>query len=222
MVPALALFFSWEIKKAVGTSLAAIVPASFVGVAAHYFIKSGNIKFFISLFIIAGAVLGSKAGVRLANNMSGRILRALFALFLLFIGLKLIGIIYIPTQAVSNISVYPVLTALGLIAGLTSALFGIGGGAILVPALNLFFGLTMHEAIATSLTVIVPTAFAGAVFHKEFGNINIGTLKFLVPAALIGAICGAVVTNNLPSAALKIIFGTFMVLCSIRLFLQRC
>jgi len=221
MVPVLMLLFGYEIKKAIGTSLATIVPTSFVGIIAHYAIESGNIKFLTALCIIMGSIIGAKFGANLANKISGKILRRLFALLLLFVGLKLANIINIPTEAVSNITVFPFLIILGLVAGSASALFGIGGGVIMVPVLNLFFGLSMHEAIATSLTVILPTTFAGTIFHKKFDNINNKAIKFLIPTALIGAVFGAIVANSLPSDTLKIIFGIFMILCSIRIFLQR-
>lgn len=221
LVPGLILLFGYEIKKAIGTSLAIIVPIVFVGVMTHYIIESGNIKFLVALIVIIGSIIGAKFGAKLANKINSKLLTKLFALLLLFVGLKLIGIINIPTEAVSNITLCPLLIILGLTAGSLSALFGIGGGIIIVPMLNLFFGLSVHESIATSLTVIFPTTFAGAIFHKKFNNVDIRAMKFLVPAALIGAVFGAIVANSLPSITLKIIFGIFMILYSIKIFLQR-
>ena len=217
IVPALILLFGYEIKKAIGTSLATIVPAAFVGIVTHYIIKSGNIKFLIVLFVVIGSVIGAKFGAKLANKINSKILTGLFALLLLFVGLKITGIINLPTETVSNLTI-PLLIILGLVAGSASALFGIGGGIILVPGLNLFFGLSIHEAVATSLTIILPTTFAGAVFHRKFNNINTKVLKFLIPLSLIGAVFGAVAANSLPSIALKTIFGIFMILCSVKIF----
>lgn len=219
LVPMLLILLHYEIKKAMGTSLATIVPTAFVGIITHYSMESSNIKLLTALFVIMGSIAGTKFGAILVNKIRSKILKRLFALLLLFVGLKLTNIINIPTEAVSNITVYPLLIALGLVAGSSSALFGIGGGVIMVPVLNLFFGLSMHEAIATSLTVILPTTFAGALFHKKFDNINDAALKFLIPTALIGAVFGAYVANSLPSNTLRIIFGIFMILCSIRIFL---
>jgi len=221
IVPALMLLFDYEIKKTIGTSLATIVSAALVGVVTHYIIKSGNIKFLIVLFVVMGSIVGSRFGAKLMVKMSSKILRRSFALLLLFVGLKLTGIVNIPTEPISNINIYPLLIILGLIVGSASALFGIGGGVIMVPALNLFFGLSMHEAIATSLTVILPTTFAGAMFHKKFNSINTEAIKFLMPTSLVGAFFGAIVANRLPSVTLKAIFGIFMILCSIRIFLQK-
>lgn len=220
MVPVLLLLFHYEIKKAIGTSLVTIVPTSFIGIITHYSIESSNIKFLTALFVIMGSIIGARFGSILANKIRGTILRRLFALLLLFVGLKLTNIINIPTETISNIAVYPLLIILGLVAGSGSALFGIGGGVIMVPVLNLFFGLSMHEAIATSLTVILPTTFAGTMFHRKFDNINNKAIKFLIPTALVGAVFGAIFANSLPSGNLKIIFGVFMIMCSIRIFLQ--
>lgn len=221
MVPVLVILFRYEIKKAIGTSLATIVPTSLIGILAHYSIESSNIKFLTALFIVMGSIIGARFGATLANKIRGKILRRSFALLLLFVGLKLTNIVRIPTEVVSNITVYPLLIVLGLVAGSGSALFGIGGGIIMVPVLNLFFGFSMHEAIATSLMVILPTTFAGAMFHRKFDNINNQAIKFLIPTALVGAVFGAIFANSLPSGTLKIIFGIFMILSSIRIFLQR-
>jgi uncharacterized membrane protein YfcA len=221
MISALILFFNYKIKRTIGTSLATIVPTTFIGIISHYIIKSGNIKFIIALFIVMGSIIGAKFGAELANKMSSKLLTKLFASLLFFVGLKLTGIINFPTEAVSNTITYPLLIILGLIAGSASALFGIGGGVIMVPVLNLFFGLSIHEAVATSLTVILPTTLAGAIFHKKFGNIDTGAIKFLIPTALIGAVFGSVVANTLPATTLQIAFGIFMILCSIKIFMQK-
>ena len=220
IVIALALFFSYDIKRSIGTSLATIVPTAFVGIITHYMIQSNNIKLLVVSFVVIGSVIGAKFGAGLANRMSNRLLTRLFALLLVFVGLKLTGIINFPTEPVSDTNVYPLLILLGLIAGSASALFGIGGGVIMVPVLNLFFGLSIHEAVATSLTIILPTTLAGAMFHKKFNNINTEATKFLIPASLIGAVFGAIAANNLPSDALKAIFGIFMILCAIKIFTQ--
>ena len=146
----------------IGTSLATMVSAALVGTITHYIVKSGNIKFLVAMFVIAGSIVGAKIGARLANKISSGLLRIMFALLLIFAGLRLTGIINIPTETIEDTAFFPLLIVVGLIAGIASALFGIGGGVVMVPAFNLFFGLSIHEAVATSLTVILPTSFAGA------------------------------------------------------------
>ncbi len=221
MVPTLVLLFGYKIKKVIGTSLATIVPTVTVGVLAHYVMNSNNIKLTTALFVIVGSVIGSQLGARIATRLHGNVLRKLFAVLLFFAGLKLAGIITLPTEAVSIITFKPLLILLGLVVGSASAFFGIGGGVIMVPMLNLFFGLSIHEAIATSLIVILPTTMAGALFHNQFDNIDRKAIRFLIPTALIGAVLGAVFANNMPAIILKIMLGILVLLSSIKLFLQK-
>ncbi len=216
LVPGLMFLVGYGIKKAMGTSLIAIVPAAFVGIIAHYIIQPGNVKLVIALFVIIGSITGARFGAALINKISSEKLSKLFALLLLFVGLRLIGIIRMPIEPLSTGAIYPWLVVLGLASGLVSALFGIGGGIITVPVLYLFFGLTMLQTINTSLVVVLFTTFAGSIFHRKFNNIDIGLIKFLVPAALVGAVIGAIVANLLPADTLKIILGVIVVLCSIR------
>lgn len=221
LVPALVLFFGYDIKKVLGTSLAVAVPISFMGAITHYFIESENIKFISGILVIAGSVAGARIGVALANKLSSRILRRLFALLLVLVGLKLIGVITMPLWPIMESSEYPFLVLLGVLAGSASSLFGIGGGAVMVPAFFLFFGFSMHAAIATSLFVIFPTTLAGSFFHKKFNNFDFGAVKFLIPAALFGAVFGAIVSENTPDFALRLAFGMFMILSSVKLFFER-
>jgi len=221
MVPALVLICRYEIKKAIGISLATIVPTALVGALTHYLICSSNIEFPVVLLVSPGAIAGAWVGARLGNRLSSRLLSGLFALFLTFVGLKLMGIVRLPISVLSSTAVHPGLVLLGLAAGVCSALLGIGGGVVMVPFLNLLFGLGIHEAIATSLTIVVPTTFAGAVFHRRLNNLDAGPLKYLVPAAFLGVILGAVTANCLSQEVLKVAFGVLMVLCSVKLFLEK-
>lgn len=220
IVPALVIFFGYRIKRAIGTSLATIVPTSYVAIVSHYFIDSANIRLSVAGVIILGSLVGASFGAKLANRLSSELLRKLFALLLVFTGLKLSGIINIPTHAVTQ-GASLALILLGLVAGSASALFGIGGGVIMVPVLALFFGLTIHEAVATSLVVILPTTFMGAMFHRKFDNVDVAALKYLLPTAFIGAVLGALFANSMPAPALKLVFGIFLLLCSVRIFLQK-
>lgn len=215
-MPGLIFLMGYGIKKAAGTSLIAIVPAAFVGIIAHYIIQPGNVKPVIALFIIVGSVTGARFGAALVNKIGSKKLSRLFALLLLFVGLRLTGIIRMPFEPVSTGAIYPWLVVLGLASGLVSALFGIGGGVITVPVLYLFFGLTMLQTINTSLVVVLFTTFAGAMFHRKFNNVDMGLIKFLIPAALVGAVIGAIVANLLPTHTLKIILGIIVILCSVR------
>ena len=221
MVPALTLLFKLDIKKAIGISLSTIIPVAVVGVITYCVLNCSYIRIFIALLIAVGSVVGAKYGVTIASKVSSNLLTKLFSILLLFVGLKLTGVIDIPIGYNSNSIIYPLLVVLGLFAGLSSAMFGIGGGVIMVPALNLFFGLTIHESIATSLTVIIPTTIAGAFFHNKINGISKREVKFLIPMAIVGAVIGALTANNLPEFTLKFIFGLFLIPCAFVIFFQK-
>jgi len=113
---------------------------------------------------------------------------------------------------------YVACASLGLIAGFASALLGIGGGVLLVPALILLFALPAKAASATSLMYIGPVALAGALLQWRRGEDIRWLLLFLaVPAGLIGAHLGTVAKAHVSNTQLKIIFGLVMVLVGLKL-----
>ena len=61
---------------------------------------------------------------------------------------------------------------IGLIGGVTSGLFGVGGGVVMVPAMMLLLNLDIKPAIGTSLAVIVPTALMGTLKHHDLGHVH--------------------------------------------------
>ncbi len=106
---------------------------------------------------------------------------------------------------------------IGLVSGITSGLFGVGGGLVMVPAMMFFMGLPIKTAIGTSLVVIIPTALASAGKHYSQGNVNWPTALSLAPTAIAGGYLGAWLTTQLPAENLKRAFGGFMILVGARL-----
>jgi uncharacterized membrane protein YfcA len=94
-----------------------------------------------------------------------------------------------------------------LFAGFIGALTGLGGGAIITPALTLLLGVDMRYAIgATIVSVIATSSGAAAAFVREgFTNIRIG--MFLEVATTIGALVGAFLATKTPTSVLAVIFG---------------
>jgi uncharacterized membrane protein YfcA len=106
---------------------------------------------------------------------------------------------------------------IGLFGGVTSGLFGIGGGIVMVPAMVFLLHTNIKTAIGTSLIVIIPTAITGAVKHQQLGNIDWKMAASLVPLAIIGGFIGAALTKPLPAETLKKLFGGLMILAGCRL-----
>lgn len=98
-----------------------------------------------------------------------------------------------------------------------AGLLGVGGGVFLVPLLVLVAGLDQHEAAATSLCVIVPTALVASrvLARRGIGDLTRALAVGLVGAA--GAVAGALLALALPEEALRIVFAVFLAGVGIRL-----
>ena len=96
---------------------------------------------------------------------------------------------------------------IGLAAGVVAGLLGVGGGALFVPALTLFLGLSQLDAEATSLLAIIPVALVGAWRQHGNGNVDVRTGIVLGALAAGGAAGGAALANSVPERALEIGFA---------------
>jgi hypothetical protein len=112
------------------------------------------------------------------------------------------------------------LVAMGLFTGMASGLLGIGGGVFMVPFLVLVASLDQHEAQATSLLVIVPTAIVGSLTLRRKG---IGDLKRALAIGVLGALggaAGALLALALDEDVLQIGFAALLVFSGVRLLLD--
>lgn len=119
------------------------------------------------------------------------------------------------------------LAGCGLFSGLVAGLFGIGGGAVIVPVLMILFeslGFTetaSHVAIATSLATIILTSARSVMAHHERGAVDWQVIRTWAPWIVIGAIAGQMVAGELSATALKAFFGTMAYLLAAQLFFGR-
>jgi uncharacterized protein len=112
---------------------------------------------------------------------------------------------------------------IGLVSGITSGLFGVGGGIIMVPAMMYFLKMDIKMAIGTSLAVMVPTVMVGALQHIRHGhlaNLDWRVPFALVPLAIGGGWLGAWLTTQIQAANLKRAFGAFLVIVGLRIFFR--
>ncbi len=107
--------------------------------------------------------------------------------------------------------------AIGFVAGMAAGLLGIGGGALFVPALVLFLGLSQLEAQATSLLAIVPVALVGALRQHSYGNLRPRDGLVMGALAIAGAAGGVALANALPERALEISFAVLQFLVAAQL-----
>ena len=111
------------------------------------------------------------------------------------------------------------LIGIGILAGLLSGLFGIGGGTLIVPALVLWLGMSQRLAAGTSVAAILPTAVVGAVTYGVAGNVDWIAGASLAVGIIIGAQVGSYLLARLRIAVLQWSFILFLAVIIVNLWL---
>jgi uncharacterized protein len=119
------------------------------------------------------------------------------------------------------------LVAAGLFAGLVAGMFGIGGGAVIVPVL--FFLLdgmgysetAMHVAVATSLATIILTSARSVMAHHKHGAVDWSIIRGWAPWIMLGAVCGMGLSGYMSKRMLLGIFGTLLILLAAQIAFGR-
>lgn len=109
---------------------------------------------------------------------------------------------------------------IGLVGGVLSGLFGIGGGLVIVPALILLAGMTVKQAAGTSLAaLLLPVGILGAMEYWRAGHVNVQMALLVAIGLLVGAFIGARLAVGLPNELLQRAFGVFLLVVGLRLAL---
>jgi uncharacterized protein len=100
---------------------------------------------------------------------------------------------------------------IGIFGGITSGLFGIGGGIVIVPALIYWAGFSQHKATGTSLAVLLPpVGLAATLEYYRNGNVDIKAAMLIASTMLVGAWGGAFLANQVRGPYLRLLFGVFV------------
>lgn len=107
--------------------------------------------------------------------------------------------------------------ALGVGAGITAGLFGVGGGVLAVVALTLVLDVGQREAQATSLLVVLPVSLVGAWRQSRYGNLRLADGAKLGVLSVAGAAAGALIANLISERALEVSFALLVLFVASRL-----
>lgn len=115
----------------------------------------------------------------------------------------------------------------GILAGLLSGLFGIGGGVVLVPMMIWLFSISgfaadsiAHLAIATSLATIIPTSLSSATAHYRLRALKISEVMSIAPWMFAGGLIGSYIAGYLPGQYLKSMFAIYLLLVAFKMWTQ--
>lgn len=121
-----------------------------------------------------------------------------------------------------------VIAGAGAVAGLLAGIFGIGGGAVLVPVFYQVFGLfgvdelvRMHLAVGSSLAIIVPTSLSSCRAHLRRGAVDTDLLKSFVISVPLGVVAASVTVAHISGASLRAIFAIILALVGLKLLFNR-
>jgi len=122
---------------------------------------------------------------------------------------------------------YILYLGLGAVAGLLGGLFGMGGGAIIVPMLIFAFGMqgispqvATHIAVATSLATILMTSIPSIYTHAQKGAVRWDLVTWLTPGILFGSVLGGMVALALSAANLQLLLGCFLVAVGLKMLIS--
>lgn len=111
---------------------------------------------------------------------------------------------------------------LGLGAGIFSGFLGLGGGTVVIPVLVYILGYTQHQAQGTTLAMMIPPiGLLAAMRYYYSGNVKVVPAAILCAGFFIGGLIGAIFVQKIPDAALKRIFGTFLLLISVKMIIGK-
>jgi len=116
----------------------------------------------------------------------------------------------------------------GVVAGFLAGVFGIGGGAILVPVFFQAFGwagvedaVRMHLAVGTSLAIIVPTSLRSFSAHYKKGAVAMDVLRSFAFTVPIGVLLATLVIASISSSGLRLVFAFIAIAVGLRLIFHR-
>ena len=213
----------------VGTSLAIIIPTSIISTKTHMEYDAVDFKLIKSfgIFILLGVIGGTFLAVNLktpAFVLFFSIMAFIVGLFFIFFREQLLKNPKMISDSAKNIS--------GIIIGFISVLLGIGGGSLMVPFMRTF-GYDIRRSIGTAAGVGFLIALFGTITMitggkiidnistpYSFGYVNLLGFLVFVPVTMLMARVGAKVVYKIDKNILSKIFGMFLIIVSIRSFLE--
>jgi uncharacterized membrane protein YfcA len=240
IIPALTIIFGLPIKEAIGASMIGII-ASSTGAASRY-VSEGLVNIRLGMIMEPMTTLGSIVGAFIALYLNQAVLAALFAFILLYSSYYMLkrpevtihessercysylSGRYVDTRTGEEVCYEVRHLRRGLLAcfgaGNMSGLLGIGGGLVKVPAMNIWMGVPMRAATATSNFMIGVTALAGATVFYVNGLISPVLAATVAVGVFIGASVGPHLSKRAAGPTLRKYFAYILIAVAVLMALK--
>lgn len=221
LVPYLVLVRGVAQKSAQATSLVMLAMAATTGSITYAL--DGSVAWVPAGIIAVGGLAGAILGAFVVQRAPDHRIQALFGLLLVAAAVRMLwpqadgGYALesdLPHLSAVLVAVYLVA---GLGMGLLSALFGVGGGVLLIPILVAFFGYGQQLAAGTSLAVMVPIGLMGAIRLTRPGYTNWPQGVRFGLGSMVGAILGATLALALSGTVVRVLFAVVMVAVGVQM-----
>jgi uncharacterized membrane protein YfcA len=198
---------------AIGTSAIAVAANAAVNLSNHA--RGGTVIWTCALTFAAAGIIGALLGSIFGKMLDGQKLLALFALLMLVIAvlmLKTRARLGLPDVRMSWTNM-PAIVGLGVATGTLSGFFGIGGGFLIVPALMLATGMSIMNAVSSSLVAVTAFGLTTAASYAWSGLISWGLAGLFIAGGIAGGLIGTRFARHLSArrGALNIVFASVII-----------
>nr|WP_236036777.1 MULTISPECIES: sulfite exporter TauE/SafE family protein [Bifidobacterium] len=214
IVPAL-VWLGLSQRHAAATSLAAIVPTSISGVISYA--TEGNVNWLAAALLALGVIAGSQLGSLLLSRLPEVVLRWVWVAFLVFVIIQ--QVTFTPPREghlVLHVWSGVFLVLLGVVTGALAGVLGIGGGAIMMPALSFLFGASDLMARGTSLLVMFPGAISGTAANWKRRIVHLKSGLIIGCCAVVTAPLGTMMAGWLTPRAGSLLFAAWLAFLAVR------
>ncbi len=208
-VPILAYVLDMAPKTSIALSLAIVGTTSFIGSITHF--KKGNINLKVAAVFGPVAMLGAFLGAKISAHMAGSTQLISFAVIMLLASISMFTSRE-DTQAQKKELNYLLISLQAIVVGIVTGIVGVGGGFLIVPALVILTGISMKQAVGTSLLIIALNSISGFVGYIDQVVIPWKFLITFTTLTSVGIILGGLLINYIPSKLLKKVFAVFLIM----------
>ena len=218
--PVLKTIFGLPDFIAIASPLPVIIPTAISGIFGYW--QKGIIHKKTAFLTIIAGLPATIIGAYATKFINSSWLMILTGIVVFIVGLRFLQGNHIVKSAFQNKIPFSVCAiAIGIIAGFFSGLLAVGGGIILVPAFVLMLGLSMQEAVSTSLLCIAFFAIPGTLVHWGLGHINWHLVLNLSIGVIPSSYLGAHIGMAVKSKQLQVAFSLFLIIFSLYFILKQ-